>query len=33
MNNITQILQAHGEDALLDYMHTFWKDNTGNDEV
>ncbi|CAL1706597.1 unnamed protein product [Somion occarium] len=32
VQNITQILQLHGEGEILDYMHTFWKDNTGNDE-
>ncbi|KAL4249529.1 RNase T2 family protein [Abortiporus biennis] len=32
VSNITQILQQHGENEILDYMHTFWKDNTGNDE-
>lgn len=32
VQNITQILQQHGENELLDWMHTFWKDNTGNDE-
>ncbi|KAI0339821.1 ribonuclease T2 [Trametopsis cervina] len=32
VQNITQILQAAGENQILDYMHKFWKDNTGNDE-
>lgn len=30
--NITQILQAAGQTALLDYMNTYWKDGSGNDE-
>ena len=30
--NITQILQAAGQTALLDYMNTYWKDYQGNDE-
>lgn len=33
VQNITQILEFFGEKEILDYMHTFWKDNTGNDEV
>ncbi|KAK7692451.1 hypothetical protein QCA50_004076 [Cerrena zonata] len=32
VQNITQILEFFGENEILDYMHTFWKDNTGNDE-
>nr|POE48895.1 ribonuclease t2-like [Quercus suber] len=30
--NITQILQAAGQDDLLDYMQTYWPDYQGNDE-
>ncbi|KAI0072657.1 ribonuclease T2 [Panus rudis PR-1116 ss-1] len=33
VSNITQILQFFGENEILDYMHTFWKDNTGHDET
>ncbi|WPH04335.1 ribonuclease t2-like protein [Acrodontium crateriforme] len=30
--NITQILQAFGQDDLLSYMQTYWPDYQGNDE-
>ncbi|EER29222.1 Ribonuclease Trv, putative [Coccidioides posadasii C735 delta SOWgp] len=30
--NVTDILQSHGKEHLLEYMSTYWKDWKGNDE-
>ncbi|KAI9707638.1 MAG: ribonuclease T2-like [Candelina mexicana] len=31
--NISEIIQAAGQQSLLDYMNTYWKDYQGNDET